>query len=49
MAIWGNWGGFKEIFVERMFGVKKNHMQRCHISTVNAPFIHLAFSLMRGD
>ena len=48
MGIKGNWGRFKGIFVRRMFEVKKNHLQRCYINTVNAPFVHLAFSLTRG-
>ena len=59
MKLRGDRDGFKGIFVKRMFGVKKprakvphkqkkNACEGCHISTVNAPFVHLAFLLMGG-
>ena len=56
MKLRGDRGEFKGIFVKRMFEVKKprakvphkkkNACEGCHISTVNGPFVHLAFPLM---
>ena len=56
MKLRGDRGGFKGIFVKRMFGVKKPHAkvpnkqknacEGCHINTGNTSFVHLAFSLI---